>query len=65
MYLLYLDRLELKLRKIQNVSLQNALSERKSDEARRLLDARLQTLDYQSGPTLAYSEVYDDFKTYV
>lgn len=37
----YLDRLEFKLRKVQDVSLQKALSERRSDEARRLLDARL------------------------
>lgn len=52
----YIDRLELKLRKLQKVSLQNALSERKSDEARRLLDARLQSLDYLSAATTTYSE---------
>ena len=64
-YLLYLDRLELKLRKLQNVSLQKALSERKTDEARRLLDARLETIEYLSGSTLTYSEVCNDFKTCV
>ena len=37
----YLDRLESKLRKLQKGSLQKALSERRLDEARRLLDARL------------------------
>ena len=37
----YLDRLESKLRKLQKSSLQKALSERRLDEARRLLDARL------------------------
>ena len=52
-----IDRLEVKLRKLQKVSLQKALSERKSDEARRLLDARLQRLDILSSATSTYSEV--------
>jgi len=52
----YIDRLEVKLRKLQKVSLQKALSERKSDEARRLLDARLQRLDILSSATSTYSE---------
>ena len=42
----FTDRLELKLRKLQKVNLQTALSERKADEARRLLDARLQSSEY-------------------
>jgi len=52
----YIDRLESKLRKLQKASLQNALSERKSDEARRFLDARLEGLDYVSSASTQYSE---------
>ena len=52
-----LDRLESKLRKLQKASLQNALSERKSDAARRFLDARLEGLDYVSSASTQYSEV--------
>ena len=52
-----LDRLESKLRRLQKSSLQSALSERKSDEARRFLDARLEGLDYISSASTQYSEV--------
>ena len=50
----FTDRLELKLRKLQKVNLQTALSERKADEARRLLDARLQSSEYLSVVSFRY-----------
>ena len=61
------DRLEFKLRKLQKASLQDALSKRKLDEARRFLDARLGGSDYVSSASTQYSEVIYDFtsKLYV
>ena len=53
-YSYYSDSLE---KKLQKISLQKALSERKSDEARRLLDAGLQDLDFLSAARI--SEVCD------
>ena len=50
----FTDRLELKLQKLQKVNLQTALSERKADEARRLLDARLQSSEYLSVVSFRY-----------
>lgn len=53
----YLDRLESKLKRLQKTSLQKALSERKSDEARRFLDARIEGLNNISSASTQYSEV--------
>jgi len=52
----YIDRLESKLKRLQKASLQKALSERKSDEARRFLDARIEGLNHISSASTQYSE---------
>jgi len=56
----YIDGLESKLRKLQKVSLLKALSERKSDEARRLLDSRLQDLDFLSSARISEANIEEE-----
>jgi len=56
----YIDGLESKLRKLNKVSLLKALSERKSDEARRLLDSRIQDLDFLSSARISEANIEEE-----